>query len=266
MAKGNRREHDDAFKPSRKHQATTSSARPTTRLTTKHSVFNAVLLTTELLEHILSQLPMKDLLLAQRVSRKWRDVIGQSKEMQQQLFLLPQQATHTWDFTMVGASQHLRIRRFRGETGHRKLEDYCWTFKSGEINKLVVEPIEDIDLFERADSGANELFYLDPKLLTFDSPDASWRRMLITQPPTFDLCTHFEFKNAGRTCESHNFPNGTTIGDIATLIEDAVADGDELVNWESLVARGFVVMSEEDTEMEVIDEDEWYKKNYPDYV
>ncbi|KAK5712169.1 hypothetical protein LTR17_018075 [Elasticomyces elasticus] len=56
-------------------------AGPTASPSTQASV-DPVLLTTELLEGLLHLLPMRDLLLAQRVSRKFRDVIGRSMVLQ----------------------------------------------------------------------------------------------------------------------------------------------------------------------------------------
>lgn len=49
----------------------------------------AVFDTTELLEMILVEVGMKTLLLARRVTRKWRDVIQQSDKLQKKLFLKP---------------------------------------------------------------------------------------------------------------------------------------------------------------------------------
>ncbi|KAK5718489.1 hypothetical protein LTR15_008219 [Elasticomyces elasticus] len=46
----------------------------------------AVFATTELLEHILSSLALVDLVNAERVDRKWRDVIASSVQMKQALF------------------------------------------------------------------------------------------------------------------------------------------------------------------------------------
>lgn len=48
-----------------------------------------VLDTVELFEAILICLPVRDLLLAQRVSRRWRDVIARSIKLQRALFLVP---------------------------------------------------------------------------------------------------------------------------------------------------------------------------------
>ncbi|KAK0936811.1 hypothetical protein LTR29_011585 [Friedmanniomyces endolithicus] len=69
--------------------ANATDSRPTTQANGRKSnqarVSNAVLLTTELLENVLRPLPAKDLLLAQRVSRQWRDVIAGSRQLQQLL-------------------------------------------------------------------------------------------------------------------------------------------------------------------------------------
>jgi hypothetical protein len=50
---------------------------------------NQVFAATELLESILAQLPPRDLLLAQRVCRRWRDTIVGSIALQQRLFFCP---------------------------------------------------------------------------------------------------------------------------------------------------------------------------------
>lgn len=64
-----------------------------TRGAARRSLFDAVLLTTELLEKILPHIPMKDLLLAQRVARKWKVVFSWFKQLQQALFLASIQPT-----------------------------------------------------------------------------------------------------------------------------------------------------------------------------
>lgn len=56
-----------------------------TNMAAKSKVFS----TTELLEAILLQLPMKDVLLSQRVSKEWRDTIVGSTKLRELLFLFP---------------------------------------------------------------------------------------------------------------------------------------------------------------------------------
>lgn len=53
------------------------------------ALIERVLCTTELLEMILLHLPLKDLLLAQRVSTKWRAIINDSPDLQKALFFRP---------------------------------------------------------------------------------------------------------------------------------------------------------------------------------
>ncbi|KAK0316491.1 hypothetical protein LTR01_000239 [Friedmanniomyces endolithicus] len=69
--------------------ANATDSRPATQANQRKSnqarVSNAVLLTTELLENVFRSVPAKDLLLAQRVSPQWRDVIAGSRELQQLL-------------------------------------------------------------------------------------------------------------------------------------------------------------------------------------
>ncbi|KAK3628704.1 hypothetical protein LTR56_015665 [Elasticomyces elasticus] len=269
---GGKRRRDDAFKPSKKHQANTSSARPTTRLTTKHSVFNAVLLTTELLERILSHLPMKDLLLAQRVSPKWRDVICQSPLLQQQLFL-PRREEFVWNLTLADAEtgSGLTLTRLSADIYHQTPDNCPNAIHAGDINEMTVQLIDLYNLFESATASHKspppDILEVNCKLLAFSCPTASWRKMLITQPPTHKISTHFEFEDLKVIEKDLVCSSGVTMGDIVKPIEEAAATGDELDGISSEITMdGFVVMNTEDQSMEVIDEDEWTEKYFPDPV
>ncbi|KAI7533728.1 hypothetical protein KC331_g12918 [Hortaea werneckii] len=67
-----------------------------TRSQTLSAARNAVLHTTELLENILYFLPMKDLLFAQRVCMKWRELIRKSIPLQEALFFRPKELNVFW--------------------------------------------------------------------------------------------------------------------------------------------------------------------------
>lgn len=56
---------------------------------TKSSITSKVFSVPELFTHILLELPMRDLLLAQRVCREWKDAITNSAVLQRALFFLP---------------------------------------------------------------------------------------------------------------------------------------------------------------------------------
>ncbi|KAK3638693.1 hypothetical protein LTR56_006700 [Elasticomyces elasticus] len=272
MARSKRCHDEEAFKPSsKKHQASTSSARPTTRLTTKHSAFNAVLLTTELLEHILNQLPMKDLLLAQRVSPEWRDVICQSPLLQQQLFFLPRREEFVWNLTLPDAetgSAHT-LKRLSAISYRQTPEQFPDVIHAGEINEMLAQQVELYNLFRSAEAGDKmphrENLQLDCKLLTFDCPTASWRKMLLTQPPVQNIGTYFGFDDLHLSEVNLDNPGGVTVGDILKTIGTTTATG---LRWDTacgeVMLREFVVMSKEDQGMEVLSEDEWTEKYFSD--
>ncbi|KAI7342132.1 hypothetical protein KC354_g16583 [Hortaea werneckii] len=67
-----------------------------TRSQTLSAARNAVLHTTELLENILYFLPMKDLLFAQRVCMKWRELIRRSIPLQEALFFRSKELNSFW--------------------------------------------------------------------------------------------------------------------------------------------------------------------------
>lgn len=71
-----------------RNQAAATLTSVTTRAMAQRHMSDTVFLTTELLERILVKLPMKDLLLAQRVSKKFRNVINGSKTLRQALFFI----------------------------------------------------------------------------------------------------------------------------------------------------------------------------------
>ncbi|KAK3717980.1 hypothetical protein LTR37_005406 [Vermiconidia calcicola] len=115
----------------------------------------AVFETVELLEAILYKLPVKDLLFAQHVAKLWRDIIKNSNKLQQALFLVPVNGLY---------------RAYRNP---------------------LLKPLFDI----LKANGMNGFYTAtsDPLLSTLElawfEPTASWRSMLLTQPPT-----SFEFE------------------------------------------------------------------------
>lgn len=185
-----------------------------------------VLDTTELHELILHKLPMRDLLLAQRVSKTWRELIQRSNKLQRALFLKP---------VKCGLIVHKRQSKSRA-----KALDCSW-LTTGPARQLTGKeasayanmPGIDLggnvpiiikdddsfeltsDLFECQASGESMEVFKNPLLRPhFESPyceyscaelcdsfyetlprswlapNASWRSMYLTQPPclvTFSL-------------------------------------------------------------------------------
>ena len=134
------------------------------------SAVAAVFDTTELLESILTRLDTRTLLLAQRVERRWKQVISSSKPLLKKLFLLP---TTTFDeildygFLDVSDSEKYNIL---DSTSNRSK----WLEQVVILNDLLFDTTREWKL----------------RSVSFASPHApqsdvtpSWKRMLLTQPP-----------------------------------------------------------------------------------
>lgn len=118
--------------------------------------------TPELLEAILAQLPVRDLLLAQRICTEFRKAITSSPPLQQLLFFRP--------------------KPFK--------DPKTWT-----VNALLREVFPPYFITSQGDVGFPAFkaitmlnFNTKPNLKNaFLSPDASWRRMFLIQPPPLTL-------------------------------------------------------------------------------
>ncbi|KAF7187798.1 hypothetical protein HII31_10698 [Pseudocercospora fuligena] len=144
----------------------------------------AVFYTAELLESILKLLPMRDLLLDQRVCTHWRDAIKQSPELQQNLFFQPREATAHWLYT-GNETEHM-ITQIAKDYASGQDE---WVLPSGELNPLIFSvPKQDYygTVLAAAQGGFEGFEFRYPRAFRHlcAYPDGSWRRMLVSQPPT----------------------------------------------------------------------------------
>lgn len=115
---------------------------------------------TEIAENILVYLPMKDLLLAQRVSSGWRDLIKSSPVLQQQLFMRPiPQNLSDDDNNPMREYNPLLIQHMP-----------AWFRRSGKSTPRSIH---------------NVPWAKDASRLAFLRREASWRNMLLAQPPFF---------------------------------------------------------------------------------
>ena len=137
------------------------------------SASDQVLALPELLESILLYLPMVDLLLnAQRVARCWEDTIRNSTKLQQALFFSP----------LNHETKSLSFRVWRSHNADL------------EVRQSDTEADATADWFQHAEIAVNPMFphlgrlsravwassRIEPK---YTHKKATWRRMLITQPP-----------------------------------------------------------------------------------
>ena len=134
--------------------------------------------TTELLENILLRLPTIDILLAQRVSKVWYGIIRNSVYLQRALFLCPISGNICPDWSSD------RGWILRG--GY--LVDY-WAARIGRCQKIYMDVKVEHNkllgrLFDKTYSTHGILSMCKSDLPpSADYPEASWRKMLITQPP-----------------------------------------------------------------------------------
>ncbi|KAK5723108.1 hypothetical protein LTR17_013978 [Elasticomyces elasticus] len=186
---GTKRRQDDETRTSKKLRTASTPSRAVTRQTTRHAAaapINAVLLTTELLEDILHNLPMKDLLLAQRVSRKWRDLICQSIILQQQLFLRPREAAFAWKWIDGEGGKGNHLKRITVDEYNQDPNDHGHhSDLSGELNTLIFKQLrfhETRLVHELYDGDGQQSLGFRPGLAVHEEK-ASWRKMFLTQPP-----------------------------------------------------------------------------------
>jgi hypothetical protein len=137
-------------------------------------------LPTEIFEAILAALDMRDLLLAQRVNRQWRDVITASPALQQKLFMQPipprnhstAEANPLLESIFPAFFRHLDGPRKLGRASGEKI-----AFDDQRLNRLFCDIYNCVE-----DQKQEALRWLRdrPALLR---QEASWRRMFAAQPP-----------------------------------------------------------------------------------
>ncbi|OJD33793.1 f-box domain protein [Diplodia corticola] len=208
-----------------------------------------VLQTTELLELILFHLPMRDLLLAQRICKRFNDLIRHSTTLQQTLFFLPRPALPS-STPPAATTSSPPLRSFA--TGAITTEPW-------DRNPLLTSAFP--PWFDRGVPARNRPRYNSLTRLTtlplaatpaardaFLRPDASWRNMFVTQPPltALDRLNRVHsMEGDGARWGTLRFPHGVTMGvlydatceELLPFYDWAVGFG---VQWQG--ARGRVVL------------------------
>lgn len=142
----------------------------------------------ELAELIFQHLPLRDLLLAQRVCRTFHATIHASPTLQQCLFFAPKKRRYPRHPQNRASSSSNPSRQRKNDD-----EDEAW-----ETNPLLAAAfppwfqlryVRSRWDWPQASSFANELPWAGDgeRVRAFMRPEASWRRMLVTQPPLRDV-------------------------------------------------------------------------------
>lgn len=172
------------FRKARKRHTLATSTVTTSKA---EQVFNI----TELAEAILSFLPLKDLLLVQRVCRSFRATIQGSVQLQRLLFLEPEGDFNNRSLKVNPFVPISSLNIIRDDNIHRRIP--------GDKSKIAaLIPRGYLNILIRSESRIHGLkapkrksFQHNLRELFFEQdPQASWRRMYITQPPvpTFQVC------------------------------------------------------------------------------
>lgn len=137
------------------------------------------LVATELLEQILINLPLRDLLLCQRVCKKWEALVSTSPTLQTRLYFRapagPKSSeTHPSSYTFNPLLEAAFPFLFKPDHISASQRSDDWDVRFG-----------DLDLPPTLESCPKEFFYssFNRNPEAFRRPQASWRQMLITNPP-----------------------------------------------------------------------------------
>ncbi|KAM3414897.1 hypothetical protein BST61_g10040 [Cercospora zeina] len=164
-----------AAEPAPKHaeDASAAGARATEakHYIAAHRLFNV----TELLENILLELPFKDLLvIASRVCKRFKEVLDHSTRIQQALFFQPLPGPEVHFFRDQDRNCFFAVE----EHAPKRVHVLRNPFLCG-IEHWLVRIVEDGDArLRRVDAN---------KIQAFERPEASWRTMLVSQPPVKSL-------------------------------------------------------------------------------
>lgn len=138
----------------------------------------------KLAEMILLQVPVRDLLLAQRVDRTWRATIRTSPALQQALFLRPYSDRRVFLETGITpatcSSAHDCPKGRQAPAVNRFTPAQCQ--EPNQPTLAVANPF--LRLLHLSDSLSDSSYTTISS--AYARPEASWRNMLITQPPLED--------------------------------------------------------------------------------
>lgn len=136
---------------------------------------------TEIHEAILIKLDMKTLLFAQRVNRDWQKLIDASPSLQKKLFMQPATAAEAIELGITHGDRNAF------------LEDDSFA----ALNSLLIDPEDDV--------------WDTPTAYILDfSGNASWKRMLLSQPPVPERNIDCWLDPLWRFYHSHQTPRFTT--------------------------------------------------------
>lgn len=206
-----------------------------TEITKARTATHRVIYTTELLEAILLQLPNKDILVhVQRVCLYFYNTISRSVALQHHLFFLPCPRRFT---TTIHRNPFLYARSWTDYIDHR-IPKYSPMSTSGPPPSFYPWH-NDLDLTAVDWEAYRKL------RVPFERPEASWRRMYVSQPPVTTLEADSTTGFWGLRCTT-----GLTLG---------MLEANWMVDWTGLIIRaGRPNLSVVINASPIFEEDKWW--------
>ncbi|KAI8630094.1 hypothetical protein F5Y19DRAFT_53306 [Xylariaceae sp. FL1651] len=166
---------------------------------------NTVLQTAELLEAILQQLDMRTLLTsAQLVNRQWHELITSSPALQQALFFMP----------VAGNSGPVRQNVLLAEVFPLWFRENVKQTSDSKLKWFTQPSFKRLPMAKKS------------RQHTFMYPNATWRRMLVQQPPALRLGCWERYHGMGGDSHSfhvHAFPKGIRMDSLYDVAQRWVA-------------------------------------------
>ena len=183
------------------HQLTTSQKKtqPSEKSNEKPSetlvaARSAVLNTTELLEAIMIYLPIKKIFAIQRVSRRFRDIIGKSVQIQQKLFIKPCAKEEIWKLAHLPPRPGQTGEDFESEpklvfahSAETAAENAKSLFVPAILCPILDATTESVPVTDRL--WLNDGDYREIQLTALIKRPGSWELTQLTDPP----CKHMRF-------------------------------------------------------------------------
>lgn len=203
---------------------------------------NKVLGIGELIEMVLLQLPCRDVLLAQRVSRTWHATISESLKLQKALFIVPCHAPlYGADVDLFPGGKSSAIQHMMNGTvllePSSEITAYEVSALGCSYEDIILNPLlQHLFPFDKYFAWTSFSFR---KAQNLDHPKASWKRMLTTQPPVLDMDILCRFPGSDfdrctwKLCRACDFTGNRalpTIHDVRVTVKERLAEkGAELM-------------------------------------
>ncbi|KAK3619616.1 hypothetical protein LTR56_023901 [Elasticomyces elasticus] len=193
----------------------------------------------ELLEKILLGLPLRDLLLSQRVCRTWCGSVKQTSLIRRALFLKPSTTTTIIPHLVYGSEWEHEIHWCR-DTYIEPLPFMCRGKIFPTLNPLAFNYLSDHDPFCRLRLTSDELL----GQVAGSTSSASIGDMYLTHPPMREAWLHCKYYTYASCCHQFRNEAGLTVKDLVTQIKGRSQCEHEVDPYETLDIRDEVDVEE----------------------